>query len=758
MQNAKCYTLLDIKPTEVTVLKRTAFEWTLAHTKDLSVAPSESIPATVPGATGLDYAKAKGYAPYYFGLNYLDYKWMEEEYFVYSTALDFAIAEGEHAYLCLDGVDYEFTVRIDGADVFYKEGAFSPSRIDVGAYAGRRHTLDVVIHPIPKLATARRKNTRDEAAACCKSASQYGWDWHPRLVPTGIWKDAYLEIHGAAPTELFASYRLSDSLDRADIRAEINTVGTGSLELELIAPSGEVVFARSAAFSDSETLNIDFSLDAPALWYPTGYGEHPVYTLRAVCATKTLERKIGFRRVKLLRNFDDTNPVEKSFPKSRYPAPATFEINGIKVFAKGSNWVNTEIFPALMTKERYRELLDLVVGANMNILRMWGGGFINHDVFYELCDEMGIMIWQEFMLSCNLHPDDDKYLSVLKNEATYIIKNLRTHPAVSLWCGGNELFNSWSGLTDQSHPLRMLNSLCYELDRFTPFNPTSPLEGMGHGTYNTLFSIRKAGSDDAGLGGDIDCVINEEFITVLCRSYFTAYTEFGSSGCADPEYIKKYIMSEEDYNDFSEKNPVWVAHHAFSAWTPDCWARPGEIDYYFGGYSDVDDFMKKSLLVQAISYKSLFEEMRRQWPHCSMAINWDLNEPWPCAAGNSLINWPCEPKPAYYAVRDALRPTLASIKTGKNRFITGERATAELFILNDSPNALADLKVSAYITRGGKRELVAEGICPTCPPRSNAKFATLEMDIDESLDNVFSLELEVEGHPEMNSNYKFIRK
>ena len=744
--------------TEVTVLKRTTFEWTLGHAKELSLTPADIIPATVPGATGLDYARAKGYAPYYFGLNYLDYKWMEDEYFTYSTTLDFELCENEHAYLCLDGVDYEFEVRIDGNAIFYKEGAFSPSRIDVSAWGGKIHALDVVIYPIPKLATARRKNTRDEAAACCKSASQYSWDWHPRLVPTGIWKDAYLEIHTAAPVKLDVSYRLSDSLDRADIAVEIDTVGTGSLNLELISPDGKQIFTKAIDFSGSETVKTDLTLENPALWYPTGYGEHPVYTLRASCGTKPIERKIGFRRVKLLRNFDDTNPNEKSFPKTRYPAPATFEVNGVRVFAKGSNWVNTEIFPALMTESRYRELITLVKDANMNILRMWGGGFINHDVFYDICDEMGIMIWQEFMLSCNLHPDDDKYLSVLKSEATYIVKNLRTHPAIVLWCGGNELFNSWSGLTDQSHPLRMLNSLCYELDRFTPFNPTSPLEGMGHGTYNTLFDIRRAGKDEAGLGGDIDCVINEEFITVLCRSYFTAYTEFGSSGGASPEYIKKYIMGEEDYNDFSPKNPVWVAHHAFSAWTPDAWARPGEIDYYFGGYTDVDDFMEKSLLVQAASYKALFEEMRRQWPHCSMAINWDFNEPWPCAAGNSLINWPCEPKPAYYAVKDALRPTLASIKTGKNRFLTGERASAELYILNDSRSTLSDLKVNAYILKGDKKELIASGVCPVCAPRANAKFASFEFDVDETLGTVFNLTLEVEGHPEMNSSYKFIRK
>ena len=130
-------------------------------------------------------------------------------------------------------------------------------------------------------------------------------------------------------------------------------------------------------------------------------------------------------------------------------------------------------------------------------------------------------------------------------------------------------------------------------------------------------------------------------------------------------------MSEENYQDFGGHNSVWVAHHAFDSWGPESWARPSEMDYYFGGYRDMDDYMEKSLKVQAISYQSLFEEMRKQWPHCSMAINWNFNEPWPCAAGNSLVNWPCHPKPAYYAVQAALRPTIASIRTRQNRYLTG---------------------------------------------------------------------------------------
>lgn len=734
------------------------FSWTLSHARERNLPGKDKIPATVPGAIGLDYAKAFDYPPYYYEKNYEKFHWMEDEFFFYETELEFTLEKNEYAFLYLDGVDYEYDVTVGGEKIYYSEGMFAPSRLDVSRYAGKKLPLTVTVYPIPKSKTARRPGTRDEAQESCKPPSAYTWDWHPRLVSTGIWKDVRLEIHGAAVIGLDASYRLSDALDEASVSVELETVGCGEATVTLSSPDGVTVYEDKVCFS-GDTVKKDFTLASPLLWYPRGYGEHPVYTLTVKNGEKALSRKIGFKRVKLLRNFDDTNPAENAFPKTRYSAPATFEINGVRVFAKGSNWVNTEIFPCLMTYDRYAELLTLVEGANMNILRMWGGQFINHDCFYDLCDERGIMIWQEFVMSCNRYPDTDKFLSVLEREATHIIKNLRTHPAIVLWCGGNELFNSWSGMTDQSHPLRLLNHLCYTLDRFVPFNYTSPLTGMAHGTYNTLTIRSAATKDEMGLGGGIAVDRTEEFITLLSRSYFTAYTEFGSSGCADPEYIKKYIMSEENYLDFGAHNEIWVAHHAFKAWGTESWARPSEIDYYFGGYESVDDYMHKSLAVQAISYQSLFEEMRKQWPHCSMAINWDFNEPWPCAAGNSLVNWPTVLKPAYFAVQAALRPTIASIRTRKNRYLIGEEMNAEVWVLNDSADEFNPTRVKVYLENKGEKKLIAESTLPACEPRANKRAELgFTLPVTEEMDTFFTVSLEVEGKPEMNSTYKFIAK
>lgn len=177
--------------------------------------------------------------------------------------------------------------------------------------------------------------------------------------------------------------------------------------------------------------------------------------------------------IQIIFGFMIREEEDSEFPKSRSNPPITLEINGRRIFCKGTNWVNPDIFPGRLTAETYRKLLELAREANMNMLRVWGGGIVNKESFFELCDEMGLMVWQEFSLACNLYPDTPEYLKVLDQESRSINMRLRKHPSVVLWSGGNELFNSWSGMTDQSLPLRMLNANCYEFNPEIPFLMTS---------------------------------------------------------------------------------------------------------------------------------------------------------------------------------------------------------------------------------------------------------------------------------------------
>ena len=726
-------------------MKTVIESWTLTHTQDITVPATERIAAHVPGAVQLDYAEALHYPPYYYGTNFRQFFWMEDEYYLYETTLAVPHVGDERVCLHLSGIDYCYDVLIDGETVYSGEGIFTPVRLDVTRYAGCEVPLTIVIHPIPKLEEYRHIRNRSQAAACCKPASSYGWDWHPRLTPIGIWGEVYLETYApGAPMSLEVSYRLNDELTQVTVTAEIETAGKGDVLLSLTDPAGVEV----AATEGCGTLML--TLDHPALWYPRGYGEQPRYTLTVSGAGKTITRRIGFRRSKLILN-EGSRIFEKSFPKGPIAAPAQIEINGRRVFAKGSNWVNTEIFPCLATPARYDELIGMAVDANMNIFRMWGGQYINHEYFYDRCDELGIMIWQEFMLSCNLHPDTDAYLTVLEQEAVSIIKRLRTHPCLTFWCGGNELFNSWSGLTLQSHPLRLLDKLCFEHDRFTPFQMTSPMHGVSHGSYvKVVFpdAERRAGDYSHG----------EEFICAVKRSRSTGYTEFGCNGASPADYIRKYIMDEKDFLDCNGENDVWRSHHAFKAWNESCWMGIPEVHHFFGGYDGVDDLIEKSIYLQDMCYKSMFEEMRRQAPLCAMAINWDFNEPWPCAAGNSLINWPAEPKSCLQSVKDALRPTLLSLNIPRNRWLSGEVMEGEVWVLNDSDAPAAAMTVEVTLVCGEKRIPVATMVTEAVAPRTNGRFGRFSLPITAEMPERVAVELTCKEDSAVNSVYSLVHR
>lgn len=707
--------------------------------------PAEMYPAVVPGAVQLDYARAKNWPPFWKDTEYKNYRWMEDVYWCYKAPLSFSLADDECANLIFKGIDYRYRICVNDDILCEGEGMFSAVRCDVSAYADTESTLYVWIWPAPK---ADDSDSRSQASESCKVCACYGWDWHPRLISAGLWDDVDLVVHKKTHIiSLEASYTLSQDFSSAVLKAETPVSGSCRVLFSLLDGENVVSSAlcSSCRISASEYIACaEMTISFPKLWYPAGYGEQPLYTLTAqimdedMFDTEAVSRRIGFKRSRLVMNQDSWDQPS-DFPKSRSDAPAALQVNGLNVFAKGSNWVNAQVFPGDMNAEHYDKILTLVAEANMNILRIWGGGFVNKESFFDLCDEKGIMVWQEFPLACNEYPDDDKYLSVLEKEAVSIVRRLRTHPCLTIWCGGNELFNSWSKMTDQHHALRLLDKICYEQDRFTPFIMTSPLNGMAHGHYVNY-----------------DEQDGEEFLTVLSRSRNTAYTEFGAPGCADPSYIRQF-MSEKDFQDCRPENEIWKDHHAFDAWTTLTWLRIPEVEYYFGGYSSMDDLCHKTQFIQAMGYKSLFEEMRRQQPHCSMALNWCLNEPWPTAANNSLISWPDIPRPAYEAVKQALRPQMSSLAVSHNLWKAGELFTAGVWMLNESLQPLDSCSIDVFYS-------FPDLECPknifwgslhtlALPAQRNQESGAVSFPLPEGYNGRIFVQLQVKNAPELSSEY-----
>ena len=720
--------------------------WSVGHHADVNQAPEEWVAAEVPGAVQLDWARAKGWDDHNYGDNWKDYAWMEGVFWTYRAVLDAVSLEGgQRLFFVSKGIDYAFRILLDGECLLAHEGMFSTVEVDLTGRVKVGSVLEVCIDPIPK--AVETPADRLQASESCKPAVAYGWDWHPRLVPSGIWDITYLEVRESASLpELSPEVTVSDDLSAGSVALAMLLSGECedcTLEAELLSASGDSVLSQTLELSDGIAWG-ELKLEHPELWWPHDHGRPNLYRLQVTLRDaegRTLdvkERAVGFRRVRLVMNEGAwKEPI--GFPKTRSTPPIQLEVNNRKIFAKGSNWVNPEIFVGTITRETYEPLLRMAVEGHMNLLRIWGGAIVNKQSFYDLCDEMGVMVWTEFPLACNPYPDKADYLEVLDQESESIIERIRPHASNVIWCGGNELFNSWSEMTDQSHALRLLNAQCYDLDRSTPFLATSPVMGMGHGHYCFL--------DESN---------GREVYEVFQSAQGTAYTEFGMPGPSDVDYLKSFIPEGDLFP--PKYGTAWESHHALGAWggLTDSWLGQPTIEHYFGRMESLEQLVEHGQWLQCEGYKAIYEEARRQQPHCSMALNWCYNEPWPSAANNSVINYPHHPKPAYYAIRDACRPIMLSAKIRKFVYEPGERFEAELWLLNDRYEVADADEVTMQLEIGG---VVLEPIIwkqPSAGRSENRRGPVAACDLPAQLEGVLTVTVASAAHPERNSSYKLL--
>jgi beta-mannosidase len=706
--------------------RRIEAQWELARLGGPDDFPAGWIPASVPGAVQLDWASAHGLPDPFVGENVRAYDGLEDFHWLYRTRVpQVALLEGEEMVFACEGVDYACEVRLGGRTVLRHEGLFSGFELDLrDADAGAG--LDILILPAPKRAGAPADRT--QASDSCKPAVSYGWDWHPRLIPLGLWAAAAFVVR---PMEHLGrvdfSYTLSDDLSRASITVTVDEP-RGTIERWRLLDAGDVpVIASSAPRA---------SLARPRLWWTHDQGEPHLYTLEVTMAGGDVyRRRVGFRRVRLVMA-EGAWEQQGGFPASRSLPPVTVELNGRVIFARGSNWVSTDVFPGRVTAETLQPLVLLAKEANFNVLRAWGGGIVSPEAFFDQCDWHGLLVWQEFPLSCNNYPDDPAYLRVLDRESRSILRRLRQHPCLGIWCGGNELFNAWSGMTDQSLAIRLLNRNCYDLDPGTPFLPTAPVEGMGHGDYRFR--------DDRG----------REVYEIFQAARNTAYSEFGCPGLAPAHYLRTFIPEAELWP--PRAGASWQAHHAFGAWEtdPTSWLLPGTQEHYFGPARSLEEMVARGEWLQCAGYQSIFEEARRQKPRCSMALNWCFNEPWPTAAGNSIVSWPARPKPAYLAVKAACRPVLASARFAKFQWSCGEAFTAEIWMLNDTPADIPPGVVEVTLAAGGPPASLHLWSHPTVPAGRNLAGPTLRTVLPASDAGEFALVLNAGPGGAWSSTYR----
>jgi beta-mannosidase len=560
--------------------------------------------------------------------------------------------------------------------IYSYTGMFKPAKVEL-LNAKKGDILKVVIHPAPKHDLNDEPNdpnikrfskmSRSEADRAFKPGMQYGWDCHPRLITQGIYKDAYFYLREPLYIDgVTISYRVVGKIEDCSAQVKVNvSVDSNAKDFVYeLSLDGQTVFT-------SNTPDFTTKVD---LWYPTGYGKQVVYDLIVKNNDSknpiSYSKKIGFRKAQLIMNdgaWKKSLGAPYGYPLSRAPHPFQLVINDKKVFAKGSNWVSPEVFLCDVTKDRAKELFVLAKDGNMNIFRMHGGSAVSSDYVFDVADELGIMIWQEFPLACNTY-DGDEYLKVLDEESKYLVSSLKNHPSIILWCGGNELFNDWSGMTDESLALRTLNKNCLDNDPYTPFIMTSPVLGASHGHY----SFKKTW-------------VEKTYAEVMTRyncCHNTGYVEYGVPALSSYETLQKIIPQDE--LELFDRTPAWLIHHGFDVFLAQSWGEKETIDEYFGKQNCLKDYIEKGQMMQCIGLGYIFEEARRQAPYCAWALNWDYNDSWPSAANLSIVEYPAKPKPAYYRVKDALESITTSLRHEKFTYTLDDVFNGEVYILNDS--------------------------------------------------------------------------
>lgn len=638
------------------------------------------IPATVPGTVHTDLLGA-GLIPDPYWRDEADrLGWIAEKEWIYRTALpmDSAFLAHERVELRFKGLDTFARVRLNGreilrADNMFREWSVEVARLlRVGANELEvrfesplrvgRALREAYPHPLPMDHDAGSPPTR---AFVRKAAYQYGWDWGPRLVTSGIWREVELVAWSGVRLTDFHTATASLAPDRARLAAfvevevtpqAVERFGEGgrlSVTVEVASPQRAFPRVRQSAQVEAgvHTFVLPVEIRRPRLWWPNGLGEPHLYTIQAeVRGGGFSDRRTTRAGVRTVELVVDPDSVGESFH---------FRVNGVPVFAKGANVVPLDHFVPRVTEDDYRRLFRDVVEAHMNMLRVWGGGVYPPDVFYDLADRHGILIWQDFMFANAMVPGDSAFLASVRAEAADQIRRLRGHPSLALWCGNNEIDEGWrrwgwargyaspadSAAVERAYAAVFYGILPDAVSRHDPsraYWPSSPMLGWGDPE-----SLKRGDSHYWGVwhGGEPFEVFRDKLPRFA--------SEYGFQGFPAVETLWAFTLPE----DRSLDHPVLRAHQKHP--------RGFEIirEYMARDYpvpAGLEEFAYVSQLLQARGMRVAFEAHRRARPRTMGTLYWQLNDTWPVVSWSSR-DWFGRWKALHYAAKEAFAPLLVSL-------------------------------------------------------------------------------------------------
>ena len=560
----------------------------------------------------------------YFGCNEELVQWPRDLEWRFVREFDVAadLLARESVFLNLDSIDTFGEIFLNGVSAGSSSNMFVRFRREVKALLlPGRNTIEVVISPPAPEAFEAAKRQGMELRYYTQYAIPHvnrirkvqchgGWDWGISLVVCGLYGNLYLEADdGRRIEQLYSVQHHEPDRVRLTVVAEV-TGGAGEVEFRFDGETRKV--------TGQGEVRAEFIIESPRLWYPNGLGEQPLYELEARAGGGTVRRRIGLRRAELVTVPDDDG-------RSMY-----FRINGIPVFAKGADWIPCDAMPGRQTENVYRRLIGDAAAVGMNMLRVWGGGQYENEIFYDLCDEHGIMVWQDLMFACMEYPSTPDFLAAVEPEVEYQVKRLRDHASIVLWCGDNEVPGLLRGegpeFARRAENYERLNrALAGWVEKADPtrvFWPSSPCNGPGE-----CFG---AWHDDSK--GDM-----HYWKVWHSGEPFESYYKVRPRFCSEFGFQSFPALSTvRGYGGANVSDPVMECHQKNGMGN----ARiVGTFMRYFRFPSDLSEFVYLSQVQQLLAIRTAVEFWRTLRPRCMGTLYWQLNDNWPVASWSSIDYW-----------------------------------------------------------------------------------------------------------------------
>jgi beta-mannosidase len=635
------------------------------------------LPASVPGTVHQDLLAAGRIPDPFVGLNERDVQWVGEADWLYRCAFDLdpAFLDAEQLDLCLDGLDTFATVWLNGQRVLSSDNMFIPQRVLVGALLKPgQNELWLLFESAIRRGQQRQAESGVLTAwngdfsrlYVRKAQYHFGWDWGPCLLTAGPWRPIRLEAYAQRIEDVHCPAEVAPDLNSAALPVSV-TIASGdsplaegaglAVRLELFSPASEVIDTVTLPVADNQVKH-RFHIASPRLWWPNGAGEQPLYRLVATLqrgdeALDRRELRLGLRRLRLVQE-----------PLADEPGTTfLFEINNTPIFCGGANWIPADSFLPRISPERYRAWVQAAADANMNMLRVWGGGIYEDDLFYDLCDELGLLVWQDFAFACGLYPALDWFQASVKAEAEAAVRRLRHHPSLVLWCGNNEDYQvaesvraydpAFAGDFSQTRfPARaiyerLLPDVCAALDPTRPYWPGSPYGGAN--TRDQTVGDRHTWDIWHGQMADY-----HEYPHFAGRFV----SEFGMQSLPSLETIAACAPPEERYPQsraLEYHNKATDGPRRLVAYLNDTVRIPERLE----------DYIYATQFLQAEALGAAYRGWRRRWGGpgryaVAGALVWQLNDCWPVTSW-AIVDSSLHRKPAWYVIKRELAPLVVGL-------------------------------------------------------------------------------------------------